>query len=68
MGPISVAALGNSSYIAKFTDIYSRFSVVYSLKNRSSSVVLESFIQFERYLAKTFGRRVLYLRSGQGTE
>ena len=27
MGPISPAALGNSNYIAKFTDVYSRFSV-----------------------------------------
>ena len=67
MGPTSPAALGNSSYIAKFTDVYSRFSAVYFLKNKSSSSVLDSFIKFERYLAIPFGRRVQYLRSDQGT-
>ena len=68
MGPISPAALGNSTYLAKFTDVYSRFSVVYFRKNKSSSSVLDSFIKFERYLAIPFGRRVQYLRSDQGTE
>ena len=68
IGPISPAALGNSSYLAKFTDVYSRFSVVYFLKNKSSSSVLDSFIKFERDLAIAFGRRVQYLRSDQGTE
>ncbi|CAM9398855.1 unnamed protein product, partial [Ascophyllum nodosum] len=68
MGPISPAALGNSSYLAKFTDVYSRFSVVYFLKNKSSSSVLDSFITFERDLTIPFGRRVQYLRSDQGTE
>ena len=48
-------------------DVYSRFSVVYFLKNKSSSSVLDSFIKFERYLAIPFGRRVQYLRSDQGT-
>ena len=62
MGPISPAALGNSSYLAKFTDVYSRFSVVF-LKNKSSSSVFDSFIKFERDLATPFGRRVQYLRS-----
>ena len=68
MGPISPAALGNSNYIANFTDVYSRFSVVDFLKNKSSSSVLDSFIKFERDLAIPFGRRVQYLRSDQGTE
>ena len=48
--------------------MYSRFSVVYFLKNESSSSVLDSFIKFERDLAISFGRRVQYLRSDQGTE
>ena len=48
-------------------DVYSRFSVVYFLKNESSSFVLDSFIKFERYLAIPFGRRVQYLRPDQGT-
>ena len=68
MRPISPAALGNSNYIAKLTDAYSRFSVVYFLKNKSSSSVLDSFIKFERDLAIPSGRRVQYLRSDQGTE
>ena len=68
MGPISPAALGNSNYIAKFTDVYSRFSVVYFLKNKSSSSVLDSFKKFERDLGIPFGRRVQYLLSNQGTE
>ena len=69
MGPISPAALGNSSHITKFTDdVYSRFSVVYFLKKKSSSTVLDSFIKFERDLAIPFGRRVQYLRSNQGTK
>ena len=68
MGPISPAALGNSSYIAKFTDVYSRFSVVYLLKNKSSSSVLDRFIKFGRDLAILFGRRVQYLRSDYRTE
>ena len=68
MRPISPAVLGNSSYIAKFTDVYSRFSIVYFLKNKSSSSVLHSYIKFERDLAIPFGRRVQYLRSVQGTE
>ena len=69
MGPISPAASGNNiNYIAKFTDVYSRFSVVYFLNNKSSSSVLDSFIKFERDLAIPFGRRVQYLlRSDQGT-
>ena len=58
LGPISPAALGNNNYIAKFTDVYSRTSVVYFLKNKCSSSVLDSFIKFERDLAIPFGRRV----------
>ena len=56
MGPISPAALGNSSYLAKFTDVYSRFSVVYFLKNKSSSSVLDSLMKFGRDLAIPFGQ------------
>ena len=63
IGPISPASLGNSSYIVKFTDVYSRFSVVCFLKNKSSSSVLDSLIKFERDLAILFSRRVQYLRS-----
>ena len=68
MGTISPATLGNSNYIAKFTDVYSRFSVLFFLKNKSSSSVLDSFIKFERDQAIPFGRRGQYLRSDQGTE
>ena len=68
MGPISPAALGNNNYTAKFTDVYSRFNLVYFLKNKSSSSVLDSFIKFERDPAISFGRRDQYLRSDQGTE
>ena len=68
MGPISPAALGNSNYMTKFMGMYSRFSAVYFLKNKSSSSILDSFIKFERNLAIPFGRRVQYLRSDQGTE
>ena len=68
MGPISPAALRNSSYIFAFIDVYSRFSVVYYLKNKSSSSVLDSLIIFERDLGRPFGRRVQYLRSDQGNE
>ena len=63
MGPTSPAALQNSNYIAKFTDVYSKFSVVYFLKNKSSSSVLDSFIKFERDLAIPFSRGVQCLRS-----
>ena len=48
--------------------MYSRFSVVYFLKNKSRSSVLDSFIKFERDLAISFGRRVQYLTFDQGTE
>ena len=51
MGPISSAALGNSTYVAKSTDVYSTFSVMYFLQNKSSSSVLDNFIKFERDLA-----------------
>ena len=68
MGPISPVALGNSCYLAKFTGVYSRFSVVYFFKNKFSSSVLDSSIKFERDLAIPFSRRVQYLRSDQGTE
>ena len=66
--PISPTVLENSNYIAKFTNVYSRFSVVYFLKNKTSSSFLDSFVKFERDLAIPFDRRVQYLRSDQGTE
>ena len=69
MGPISLTVLRNSSYIAKFTDVYSRFSVIYFLKSKSSSSALYSFITFERdHAISLFGRRVQCLMSDQATE
>ena len=55
MGPISPTLLGNISYIAKFTDVYSKFSALCFLKNETIAFVLDRFIRFERDLAIPFG-------------
>ena len=56
--------------MAKFTNVYLRFSALSFLKNKSSSSVLNSFIKFEIYFVTSisFGRRVQYLRSDQRNE
>ena len=43
---------------AKFTDVNYRFSALYSLKNKASVSVLDSFMQFEKDLGLSFNKRV----------
>lgn len=65
---IPPAALRNFSDMVEFTFyVYSVFSVVYVLTNKSSSSVLDAFVRFVRNLATPFYSRVHHLRSDEGT-
>ena len=65
---ISPTVLGNICYVVKFADVYSRFSALYFLKNKTSASVLESFMKFEGDLAMPFDRRAQYLRPDRRNE
>eukprot|EP00112_Aurelia_sp_Birch-Aquarium-sp1_P026532 Seg946.1 transcript_id=Seg946.1/GoldUCD/mRNA.D3Y31 product="Retrovirus-related Pol polyprotein from transposon TNT 1-94" protein_id=Seg946.1/GoldUCD/D3Y31 len=65
-GPMSVNSVGGSRYFVTFIDDYSRFTTVYSMKNKSE--VLEKFKEFVSLVENLFEKRVKSLRSDNESE
>ena len=66
MGPISPPAIGNFSYIAKFTDYLTRLKAVYFLSKKSDS--LSSLVNYVQDVAIPLGLHLGYLHSDNGGE
>ncbi len=65
-GPASVETINRKEYFVSFTDDYSRFTVVYLIRNKSDT--FESYLEFEAWLFTQFGFRIKKLHSDRGGE
>ena len=66
LGPLHPPAIGDFSYMAKFTDYSTRLKAVYFLKHKSDA--LSSLLRFVQDVAIPLGLRVQTLHSDQGGE
>ncbi|GMF52294.1 unnamed protein product [Phytophthora fragariaefolia] len=61
MGPVNMKSTGGARYVLIFIDDFSRFTVVYFLKNKSE--VLEKFVQYKVFAEKQFDHSIRYDRA-----
>lgn len=67
-GPISVSTLGGRKYILNFMDDTSKFCVSALLETKDGASVAKVFAEFIAHAERITGKKVLKLRSDQGTE
>jgi hypothetical protein len=65
-GPMTTESLGGAYYFVTFVDDYSRFTMVYCIKNKSQ--VPEKFKEYEAYVTNQFGLRIKIIRTDGGGE
>jgi histone deacetylase 1/2 len=61
--PLSV---GKHSYYVSFIDDFSKFTWIYLLKKRSE--VYQVFLDFQQYVERQFGRKILTMQTDWGGE
>ena len=67
-GPIHPVTYGGTKYYVSFMDDHSRMTRIYPLKNKSSAVVLEKFMEFKTEVEKQTGSQIKRLRTDGGGE
>ena len=67
-GPMPVRSQGGAAYILNFTDDCSKYCVTYLLKDKSAESVVTKFMEYVPFVERATRKKVLRLRSDQGTE
>ena len=62
----AITPSGNYRYYLTFIDVFSKYTVVYILKNKSE--VFEKWVEFSERMQTLFNKRVKVLRSDNGGE
>jgi len=65
-GPLSVTARGGYNYFITFTDDFSRYGIVYLMRNKSEA--FEKFKEFQNKVENQLERKIKVLRSDRGGE
>ena len=65
-GPMSESSIGGSRYYVTFIDDFTKYTVVYFLKNKSQ--VLEKFKDFHSYAKNVSGKGIKVIRTDNGGE
>ena len=63
-----VTSLGGGRYVLTFTDNCTRHCRVYILPNKSSSMVLTAFKEYQAWVERQSGHKIKELRADRGTE
>src|SRR5579859_5146914 len=63
-----VTSLGDGRYVLTFTDNCTRHCRVYILPNKSSSMVLTAFKEYQAWVERQSGHKIKELRADRGTE
>lgn len=66
VGKISPSSLGGSSYFVTFTDDFSNYTTLYTMKTKSE--VLEKFDEYRRMVETLHNKKIKILRSDNGGE
>src|SRR5437763_12079776 len=63
-----ITSLGGGRYVLTFTDDCTRHCRVYILPNKSSSMVLAAFKEYQAWVERQSGHKIKELRTDRGTE
>src|SRR5271170_2630896 len=64
----NVESIGGGKHVLTFTDDHTNHGMVYILKNKSSSTVLNAFKEYQAWAERQSGHKIKELRTDRGTE